>query len=204
MEKDPRIEKVQMVINCLYNDPEKDKKIKDLQLDWYSLYYLNGDKRSSVYIRHIDPHGYFVVQVGNVHSYFTSNGNLVIPYWFDGEGDWNGNVCVVTADKKYNAITRDIELVWNKPFNEWFDWLSIEDLNGTKYIQVGFKSEEHTCSKSNFLAPKADATLLSKEWFDNDTTTCSEQDTRRQILLLKKYGHWHEAYFNEEGMLVLD
>ena len=135
--------------------------------------------------------GYIPVCYMRKWNFIDSSKSLLCDEWFDGVGAFHPNgFCYVYNNHLYNFIDVNGELVWDRPFEEWFDTIDSWsfDNNGLCKVMKHYKY--------NWL--KTDGTLLfnnqQQEWLDN------AGDFYNQISYIKLHGKYN--YIRTDGSIV--
>ena len=129
--------------------------------DWAKL----GNKRNFCIV---------TVKLGNGnygYNLLTINGELLFKDWLDEYDVTYGNYAKIGKNEKYNIVEPDCSLVWDRPYEEWFDYIEYGPFREEQeYTVVGMRLKregENPQSKYNIL--KKDGTLLwtkpLEKWF---------------------------------------
>ena len=174
----------------------------------------------SVIIYIADDERYYLLLIDDKYGYFDRDGNQLIDLWFDSADYSFGAIGVVRIGYKYNFITRDFKLVWDKPIEKWFDfahnsiWFCDEETNYTHLMIVGFASKKyksvnngygHKCYKWNFIIPSDISKFVSKKWYDNYIETYDNYDgpEKKSVILARHCHTWDELYIDRNGQMKI-
>jgi serine/threonine-protein kinase len=112
------------------------------------------------------------VKLSRKYNFVNGNGQLISNQWFDNAENFLNGFAQIKLKNKYNFINSEGKLLWNKPIEQWFDYVWPFGEYGFGHIQLN--------KKENLINSKGQ--IVFTNWYDEITSKINKYGLIRVTL----------------------